>query len=78
MVIAGLVIETMPDQAANVAHRLRGVSDLEIKAEDGSRRLAAVWRGERGEDLEKLSERLVESDRDVLGVFPTFVGCDEA
>lgn len=78
MVIAGLVIETMPAQAAAVADRLRNVKNLEVKAEDGSRRLAAVWRGERGEDLEELSERLVESDEAVLGVFPTFVGCDDA
>ena len=78
MVIAGLVIETMPQQATEVADRLRAVEGLEVKGEDGSRRLAAVWRGARGEDLEELSEDLVENDEAVLGIFPTFVGCDEA
>lgn len=78
MVIAGVVIETLPGRAADVAARLDGVSGLDVQGHDGDRRVAAVWSAPEGAQLESLSELLCRSDPDVLGVFPTFVGDDEA
>lgn len=76
MLIAGVVIETRPGRAADVAARLPGASGLEIHGHDGDRRVAAVWSAPEGQQLETLSELLSASDPDVLGVFPTFVGDD--
>ena len=78
MTIAGVVIETAPGRAADVAARLDGVSGLEVQGHDGDRRVAAVWSAPEGGQLEVLSELLCQSDPDVLGVFPTFVGDDES
>lgn len=77
MVVAGLVIETVPRSAESVARRLGRQPGLEIKGVDGDCRIAAVWTGESGEDLEQASERIVAEDEEVLGIFPTFVGQDE-
>ena len=76
-VVAGLVIETVPERAPEVAERIDGWQGLAIKGNDGDRRLAAVWTGEDGRLLEKLSEELVANDEQILGVFPTFVGQDD-
>lgn len=77
MVVAGLVIETLPHRAVSVGQRLRHRRGLEIKGDDGDRRLAAVWTGESGEELEKASEEIIATETEVLGIFPTFVGQDE-
>lgn len=76
-VVAGLVIETVPERALEVAGRIDGWQGLSIKGNDGDRRLAAVWTGEDGQQLEKLAEELVANEEQVLGVFPTFVGQDD-
>ena len=78
MVVAGLVIETAPQCSASVAQRWNGYEGLQIKGNDGTRRVAAVWRGADGAKLESLSETLVATDEDILGIFPTFVGQDGA
>lgn len=74
MVVAGVVIQTLPDRAGAVAERLGSVPGLQVRGDDGDSRIAAVWRGASGEDLEEMGEALVEMDREVLGLFPTFAG----
>ena len=41
------------------------------------RRLAVVWTGASGAELERLTERILAEDPEVLGIFPTFVGADD-
>jgi hypothetical protein len=79
MIVAGVVIETAPGAAPRVAARLlkERAGGLELQGGDGDRRLAAVFTGRDGRALEELAERLVASDDEVLGVFPTYVA-DEA
>ncbi len=77
-VVAGVVIETAPGAQARVAIRLAREPGVELAGGDGDRRIAAVWTGASGADLERLSERLLATDPEVLGVFPTFVGEDDA
>ncbi len=77
MVIAGVVIETAPGRAAEVAARLDGVSGLSVQGHDDAHRVAAVWSAPAGAQLEALSELLCRSDPDVRGVFPTFVGDED-
>ena len=77
-VVAGLVIETLAGAAPRVAARLFRVAGLEIQGGDGDHRLAAVWTADGGSSLEEMAERILSTDREVLGIFPTFVGADEA
>ena len=75
-VVAGLIVETVPGAEVRVAARLVSEPGLELTGSDGDRRIAAVWTGRSGAELESLGERLLATDPEVLGVFPTFVGTD--
>ena len=74
MIVAGVVIETRPGRASEVARRLDGVSGLEVKGHDGLHRVAAVWCAVEAVTLETLGDLLCRTDPDVLAVIPTFVG----
>jgi hypothetical protein len=78
MIVAGVIIETLPGSEPAVAARLARIEGLQLKGGDGDRRIAAVWTGETGEALEGLAEELLASEEAIVGVFPTFVGDDEA
>jgi nitrate reductase NapAB chaperone NapD len=77
MIVAGVVIQTIPGRQADVIARLVDVPGLQIKGGDGRDRIAAVWSAESAHSLEEIVESLVEIDEDVIGVYPTFVGEDE-
>ncbi len=72
-VVAGLVIETTEGAAPRVAARLLHTPGLKIHGGDGDRRLAAVWAAKGGSSLEDAAERIIATDSEVLGIFPTFV-----
>ncbi len=74
MIISGVLIETLPERATAVAERLAGIDGLKITGTDGSSRLAAVWRACNGAQLEREAERLLKSQSDILGIYPTFIG----
>lgn len=76
-VVAGILVETVPGASARVAGRLAREPGVTLAGGDGHSRIAAVWEAEDGRALEALSERLLHTDEEVLGVFPTFVGADE-
>ena len=73
MILAGVVIETVPGAAPRVAARLLHEGGLELHGGDGDRRLAAVFTARDGAALEALAERIVRADAEVLGVYPTYV-----
>lgn len=78
MIIAGVVIQTLPGLGPEVASRLTNVEGLSLRGGDGEDRIAAVWAAETPELLEKLAEALVKDDEAILGVFPVFIGDDAA
>ena len=73
MIVAGVVIETVPGAAPRVAARLLHEPGLELHGGDGDRRLAAVFTGQGAEALEALAERLVHAHDEIIGVYPTYV-----
>lgn len=77
-VIAGVLIETLPGTEPRVAARLLSVPGVTLHGGDGHRRIAAVLEASSGETLEQVSERLLASDEEILGLFPTFVGSEDA
>jgi hypothetical protein len=77
VIVAGVVIETVPGAAPRVAARLLKEQGLELHGGDGDRRLAAVFTGQDGAALEAFAERVVAADAEVLGVFPTYVADED-
>jgi len=78
VVIAGVLIETVPGAEPRVAARLLSVMGITLHGGDGHRRIAAVIEAPSGETLELISQRLLASDEEILGIFPTFVGSEDA
>ncbi len=74
--IAGVVIETTPGAQSQVAARLLRVAGVSLCGGDGDHRIAAVVEIESGAALERLAQRLVADDAQIVGVFPTFVGIE--
>jgi len=77
MIIAGVVIETLPGRADSVASRLAGVGGLRVQGSDGYDRVAGVWTVTDSGVLQRLGEELVRSDKEILGVHPTLVSEDK-
>ena len=77
MIVAGILIETVPGAAGRVAARLVVRDDVEVTGGDGDSRVALVCEAADGAALEAFAERLVAQDEEILGVFPTFVGDDQ-
>jgi hypothetical protein len=75
--VAGVVLVTRPGAGPRVAARLAAVPGMTLAGGDGDCRVGAVWEGPDGAALEAVAERLLATDPDVLGVYPTFVGDDE-
>ncbi len=78
VLIAGLVVHTVPAAAARVAARLRTETGLEVQGDDGDRRLATVLESESAEALERRIDELLAADEEIVGIFPTYVGEDDA
>jgi nitrate reductase NapAB chaperone NapD len=79
VIVAGVIIETLPGCAAAVAARLASVEGVTIHGGDGDRQLAAVWAASSAGALEDEAEHLLRADESIVGIFPTFVGhTDEA
>jgi hypothetical protein len=76
MIISGVLFETVRGRAGTVAMRLARIDGLELVGTDGDNHLSAVWRGPDGWKLEREAEQLINSDNDILGIYPTFVGND--
>jgi hypothetical protein len=70
MTVAGLVIETLPGRADAVSARLSSVPRLAIHGQRGNR-LAATWSAPDGQTLQQLAEELMNSDDEIVGIFPT-------
>jgi hypothetical protein len=73
VIVAGLVVETLPQAAERVAARLAGVPGVQVHG-NNEFGVAITWSGESREDLAKLSEGIVSGDDDVVGVHTTYIG----
>lgn len=76
MIVAGVVIQTLPGRADAVSARLAGFGGLAVQGTDNDGRVAAVWNAADADDLTHQAESLIDRDSDVVGVYPTFVGQD--
>ena len=76
MIVAGVVVETVPGAEARVAARLLRVRGLTLCGGDGDHRIAATIEAPSRASFEELTQALLDCDEEILGVFPTFVGAD--
>jgi hypothetical protein len=74
VIVAGVLIETAPGAEPRVAARLLGRPGVILHGGDGDHRIAAVLESPSGDALAGFTERLLASDEEILGIFPTFVG----
>ena len=74
MMVASIVIETLPGQARTVAERMGRLKGMGPLAADGDHRVLATWTVPDSDTLEGLSEVLQALNPEIVGVSPTPVG----
>lgn len=77
MLVADLVLETLPGAAAAVVERLGSMKGMESIAAVGDHRVTARWKVPDGDTGEGLSEVLQAMNPEIVQVVPTFEGQEE-
>lgn len=77
MLVANVVVETLPGKALTVAERMGRIQGMEPPSADGDHRVSATWRVPDGDTLEGLSEVLHAMNPEIVEVFPTVVGRED-
>jgi nitrate reductase NapAB chaperone NapD len=72
MTVAGLVIQTLPGRAEAVSARLASIPGLALHGRNGDR-IAGTWSAADSQGLQRLAEELMDSDEDIVGIYPTLV-----
>lgn len=76
MLVASIVIETLPGQASTVAERMGRLKGMGALAADGDHRVLATWTVPDSDTLEGLSEVLHALNPEIIEVSPTPIGED--
>jgi hypothetical protein len=76
MLVASIVIETLPGHARTVAERMGRLKGMGALAAEGDHRVVATWTVPDCDSLEGLSEVLHALNPEILEVSPTPVGED--
>jgi len=74
MLVASLVVETLPGKATTVVERMGRISGMGPIAGDGDHRITAEWKVPESDNPEGLSEVLRAMNPEILEVFATFEG----
>ena len=74
MLVANIVVETLPGKAHTVAERMGSVRGMEGLAADGDCRVTATWKVPNDDALESLCEVLHALNPEIIEVSPTLVG----
>jgi hypothetical protein len=77
MLVAKLVVETLPGKANLVAEHMGHIRGMGPPSAHGDCRVTAVWRVPDGDTLEGLSEVLQALNPEIVHVSPTPVGEEE-
>jgi hypothetical protein len=73
MIVANIVIRTLPGKGPAVERHLGAVPGLGPLHLDGGHRLYGTWRVTENETPERLAERLSSLDPDIVAVYPAQV-----
>jgi len=74
MLVATIVVETLPGAAVAVAERMGHLQGMQSPVAQGDRRVVATWRVPDYDYPEALSEVLHALNPEIVNVFPTLVG----
>ena len=74
MLLANIVIETLPGKAHAVAERMGRLAGMGALAAEGDRRVTATWKVPDCDTVEGLSEVLQAMNPEIVQVYPALVG----
>ena len=77
MLVANIVIETLPGRARTVAARMAQLEGMGSSSAEGDHRVVAVWKVPDSDTLEGVSEVLHAMNPEIVEVYPTVVGCED-
>jgi hypothetical protein len=77
MLLAEVVVETLPGKAAAVLERMERLQGMGAISGDGDHRITARWKVPDNDTPEGLVEVLHAMNPEILEVFTTFVGAEE-
>ena len=77
MLVAKLVVETLPGKANLVAEHMGHIRGMGPASAQGESRVTAVWKVPDGDTIEGLSEVLQALNPEIVHVSPTLVGEEE-
>ena len=73
MLVANIVVETLPGQARAVAERMGRLKGMGRLSADGDHRVVATWTVPDNDTVEGLSEVLHAMNPEIVEVYPTLV-----
>jgi hypothetical protein len=74
MLVANVVVETLPGKARAVAERMEQLKGMGALTADGDRRITATWTVHDCDTVEGLSEVLQAMNPEIVCVYPSMVG----
>jgi len=78
MIVASIVVETLPGKARAVVERMEQIRGMGPLSADGDRRITGTWTVPDGDTVEGLSEVLRALNPEILCVFPTMGGEEDS
>jgi len=78
MLVANIVVETLPGKARAVAERMEQIKGMGSLSADGDRRVVATWKAPDCDTVEGLSEVLQAMNPEIICVYPSMVGEDDS
>ncbi|HEY6546356.1 MAG TPA: hypothetical protein VI589_00560 [Vicinamibacteria bacterium] len=78
MRLAKIVVETLPGRARAVAEDMGHIKGMAALSSEGDHRVVGTWTIPENDTLEGISEVLQAMNPEILEVYPTFVGEDQA
>lgn len=76
MLVANIVVETLPGKAQRVAERMGRLKGMALPSAESGHRVIAVWTVPENDTLEGISEVLHALNPEIVEVYPTVVGED--
>jgi len=74
MLVASIVVETLPGKADAVAERMGRLKGMGAPSAEGDHRVVATWKVHEDDTLEGLSEVLQAMNPEIIHVYPTPLG----
>lgn len=78
MIVANIVVETLPGKARTVAERMEQIRGMGPLCADGDCRVTGTWRVHDCDTVEGLSEVLHAMNPEIVCVYPAMVGEEDS